>query len=321
MKNKSTLLIVALATMAVFTGCKKNMIGINDEMKDLSNETFQSLVYCGNLEQDGYNISVTQYHVNHEQNTVERKMFTFGPGVATVNQAKTYSFAWGDFTESKLGRNVVLTADDEKINLVWLNNTFVESDGTAMQSDEPLADYASEITTTLNEGDWAAFDPVYVMQDRWTMDTTWYVTTRKGKKIIVDTITGRYKHAEKVIVGVDSQKIAYMHFYANPVSYEKTIGFAEGKQVNTVIGDTVVLPQKQNPAKNDTIITFKITENPATRFATDSANRWSYTAIGSTKFDVIYKNVKKDADDIFNITEYTGASFMLDGATYYNLNK
>ena len=43
MKNKSTFLIMALAIVTAFVGCKKNEIDIEDELKELSNETFQSL--------------------------------------------------------------------------------------------------------------------------------------------------------------------------------------------------------------------------------------------------------------------------------------
>jgi len=73
MKNKSTILIMALAVMTAFTGCKKNEIDIENELKNISEETFQSLEYCSHVNVNGYNMDVIQFHFNHADNTVEKK--------------------------------------------------------------------------------------------------------------------------------------------------------------------------------------------------------------------------------------------------------
>lgn len=76
MKNKSTILIMALAVIAAFTGCKKNEIDIETELEELSEETFQSLEYCSHVDVNGYNMNVIQFHFNHADNTVEKVTFS-----------------------------------------------------------------------------------------------------------------------------------------------------------------------------------------------------------------------------------------------------
>ena len=208
MKNKSTILIMALALMTVFVGCRKNEIDIEDELKELSEETFKSLEYCSHMDVNGYNMEVIQFHFNHADNTVEKTTFSFGDGIPVAFESKNYSFEWDEFTSPMLGRKARLVAGNEVLPLLYLNNVFTLSDTVRMTEVEALADIASSISSNIANSDWAAYDPIYVMQDRWTMDTTWYETHRQGKKIIVDTITGRYKHAEKIPVGIASQKIS-----------------------------------------------------------------------------------------------------------------
>ena len=72
MKNKSTILIMALAIMIAFTGCRKNEIDIEAELKELSEETFKGLEYCSHVDVNGYNMDVIQFHFNHADNTVEK---------------------------------------------------------------------------------------------------------------------------------------------------------------------------------------------------------------------------------------------------------
>ncbi|MBQ1676216.1 MAG: hypothetical protein II065_02165, partial [Bacteroidaceae bacterium] len=255
MKNKSTILIMALAIMTALVGCKKNEIDIENQLKEISNETFQGLEYCSHLNVDGYNMDVIQLHFNHADNTVEKTTFSFGDGVSGVNESKTYSFEWADFTDSMLGRKARLVAGDEVLNLLYLNNVFTLSESIKLTEVEPLADIASAISSNVANSDWAAYDPIYVMQDHWTMDTTWYETHREGKKIVVDTITGRFKHEEQIPVGIASQKISYLRFYDDAASHRKTLAWAAGEQVNVVTPDTLILPQVQDASKNDTIIT------------------------------------------------------------------
>ena len=320
MKNKSTFLIMALAIVTAFVGCKKNEIDIEDELKELSNETFQSLEYCSHVEANGYNMGVIQLHFNHADNTVEKTDFAFGDGVSTVLEKKTYSFEWEEFTSSMLGRKARLVAGDEVLHLIYLNNVFTLSDTVHMTEKAALADMGSSVASNIANSDWAAYDPIYVMQDRWTMDTTWYETHREGKKIIVDTITGRFKHAEKVPVGVASQKIAYLRFY-NDAANRKTLAWATGDQVNVVTPDTAILPQVQNPAKNDTIITFAITEMPASRVFADSADHWSIAEVKDGAFDLICRTVDVQTDELLQISAYTDSTFTLNSATYHNLKK
>lgn len=319
MKNKSTILIMALAILTAFTGCRKNEIDIEDELKQISDETFQSLEYCSHLDVDGYNMDVIQLHFNHADNTVEKKTFSFGDGAPVVLDAKTYSFEWEEFTSSMLGRNARLVAGDDVLHLLYLNNVFVLSDSVKLSEAAPLADIASSVSTTIANSDWAAYDPVYVMQDRWTMDTTWYETHREGKKIIVDTITGRFKHAEKIPVGVASQKIAYLRFYDDAASHRKTLAWSNGEQVNVVTPDTAILPQVQNPAKNDTIITFAIAEQPATRVPADSASHWSLAAVKDGAFEVVYRLTDDGEDATLQISAFADGTFTLDNAIYHNL--
>ena len=299
MKNKSTILIMALAIMTAFVGCKKNEIDIENELKELSEETFQGLEYCSHVDVNGYNMNVIQFHFNHVNNTVEKTSFSFGDGVPNVYESKTYSFEWEDFTASMLGRKARLVAGE----------------------DVQHADIAASISTNVANSDWAAYDPIYVMQDHWTMDTTWYETHRQGKKIIVDTITGRYKHAEKIAVGVASQKISYLRFYDNANSYRKTMAWSAGEQVNVVTPDTTILPQVQDASKNDTIITFTIEEMPATREFVDSASHWSLANVKDGSFDVIYKNTDASEDAALQMSAYTDSTFTLDNAIYHNLKK
>ena len=320
MKNKSTFLIMALAIVTAFVGCKKNEIDIEDELKELSNETFQSLEYCSHVEANGYNMGVIQLHFNHADNTVEKTDFAFGDGVSTVLEKKTYSFEWEEFTSSMLGRKARLVAGDEVLHLIYLNNVFTLSDTVHMTEKAALADMGSSGASNIANSDWAAYDPIYVMQDRWTMDTTWYETHREGKKIIVDTITGRFKHAEKVPVGVASQKIAYLRFY-NDAANRKTLAWSTGDQVNVVTPDTAILPQVQNPVKNDTIITFAITEMPASRVFADSADHWSIAEVKDGAFDLICRTIDAQTDELLQISAYTDSTFTLNSATYHNLKK
>ena len=309
MKNKSTFLIMALAIVTAFVG-----------LKELSNETFQSLEYCSHVEANGYNMGVIQLHFNHADNTVEKTDFAFGDGVSTVLEKKTYSFEWEEFTSSMLGRKARLVAGDEVLHLIYLNNVFTLSDTVHMTEKAALADMGSSVASNIANSDWAAYDPIYVMQDRWTMDTTWYETHREGKKIIVDTITGRFKHAEKVPVGVASQKIAYLRFY-NDAANRKTLAWSTGDQVNVVTPDTAILPQVQNPAKNDTIITFAITEMPASRVFADSADHWSIAEVKDGAFDLICRTIDVQTDELLQISAYTDSTFTLNSATYHNLKK
>ena len=321
MKNKSTILIMALALMTVFVGCRKNEIDIEDELKELSEETFKSLEYCSHMDVNGYNMDVIQFHFNHADNTVEKTTFSFGDGIPVAFESKNYSFEWDEFTSSMLGRKARLVAGNEVLPLLYLNNVFTLSDTVRMTEVEALADIASSISSNIANSDWAAYDPIYVMQDRWTMDTTWYETHRQGKKIIVDTITGRYKHAEKIPVGIASQKISYLRFYDDATSHRKTLAWSNGEQVNTVTADTAILPQIQDETKNDTIITFTIKENPATRVFVDSANHWSIATVQDGSFDVIFKHTDASEDEMLQISAYADSTFTLDNAIYHNLKK
>ena len=321
MKNKSTILIMALAIMIAFTGCRKNEIDIEAELKELSEETFKGLEYCSHVDVNGYNMDVIQFHFNHADNTVEKKTFSFGDGIPVAFESKNYSFEWEEFTSSMLGRKARLVAGNEVLPLLYLNNIFILSDTVRMAEVDALADIAFSVSSNVANSDWAAYDPIYVMQDRWTMDTTWYETHRQGKKIIVDTITGRYKHAEKIPVGVASQKISYLRFYDDATSHRKTLAWSNGEQVNTVTADTAILPQIQDETKNDTIITFTIKENPASRVFADSANHWSIAKVQDGSFDVIFKHTDASEDEMLQISAYADSTFTLDNAIYHNLKK
>lgn len=321
MKNKSTILIIALAIMAAFSGCRKNEIDIEAELKELSEETFKGLEYCSHVDVNGYNMDVIQFHFNHADNTVEKKTFSFGDGIPVAFESKNYSFEWEEYTSSMLGRKARLVAGNEVLPLLYLNNIFILSDTVRMTEVDALADIAFSVSSNVANSDWAAYDPVYVMQDHWTMDTTWYVTKRQGKKIIVDTITGRYKHAEKIPVGVASQKISYLRFYDDTTSHRKTLAWSNGEQVNTVTEDITILPQIQDETKNDTIITFTIKENPASRVFADSANHWSIANIQDGSFDVIFKHTDASEDEMLQISAYADSTFTLDNAIYHNLKK
>ena len=321
MKNKSTILIMALAIMTAFVGCKKNEIDIDNQLKEITDEKFQGLEYCSHVDVDGYSMDVIQFHFNHADNTVEKTTFSFGDGVPSVNETKSYSFVWEEFTNSMLGRKARLVSDDEVLNLLYLNNVFVLSDTVKLTDVTALADIASSVSENIINSDWAAYDPIYVMQDHWTMDTTWYETHRQGKKIVVDTITGRYKHEEKVAVGVASQKISYLRFYDDASSHRKTLAWSAGEQVNVVTPDTLILPQVQDASKNDTIITFTIDEMPATRMFVDSASHWSLASVKDGAFEVIYKQTDASADATLQMSAYTDSTFTLDNAIYHNLKK
>ena len=321
MKNKSTILIVALAIMTAFLGCKKNEIDIENELKELSEETFQSLEYCSHVDVDGYNMNVIQLHFIHADNTVEKTNFSFGDGIPVGYESKKYSLVWGDFTSSMLGRNAKLVAGDDVINVLYLNNVFTLSDNVQLTEKSALADIASSVSSNVANSDWAAYNPVYVMQDHWTMDTTWYVTHREGKKIVVDTITGRYKHEQQIPVGVASQEISYLRFYDDAASHRKTLAWAEGEQVNKVTSDTLILPQVQDATKNDTIITFSIEEMPASRVLTDSANHWSLANVKDGSFEVIFKHTDDSPDETLQMSAFADSIFTLDNAIYHNLKK
>ena len=321
MKNKSTILIMALAIMIAFTGCRKNEIDIEAELKELSEETFKGLEYCSHVDVNGYNMDVIQFHFNHADNSVEKKTFSFGDGIPVAFESKNYSFEWEEFTSSMLGRKARLVAGNEVLPLLYLNNIFILSDTVRMTEVDALADIAFSVSSNVANSDWAAYDPVYVMQDHWTMDTTWYETRREGKKIIVDTITGRYKHKEKIPVGVASQKISYLRFYDDATSHRKTLAWSNGEQVNTVTADTAIWPQIQDETKNDTIITFTIIENPASRVFADSANHWSIAKIQDGSFDVIFKHTDAGEDEMLQISAYADSTFTLDNAIYHNLKK
>ena len=320
MKNKSTILIMALAITTAFLGCKKNEIDIENELKELSQENFEALDYCSHVDVNGYKMNVIQFQFNHANNMVEKTTFSFGDGLPTVFETKNYSFEWGDFTDSKMGRNARLVAGNEELHLLYLNGVFTLSNSVQLTEKDTLADIANSISSNVANSDWAAYDPIYVMQDRWTMDTTWYETHKQGKKIIVDTITGRYKHKEKIRVGVASQKISYLRFY-DDASHRKTLAWAKGDQVNIVTPDTAILPQVQDPTKNDTIITFSIVETTPSRVFADTAIHWSLSAVKGGSFDVVYKHTDQSADDMLQMSAYTDSTFTLDNAIYHNLKK
>ena len=320
MKNKSTILIMALAIVTAFVGCKRNEIDVEDALEKISEGTFNSLEYCSQIHVNGYNMGVVQFHFNHADNTVEKKDFSFGDGIAAVSESKTYSFEWEDFTSSMLGRKARLVAGDDVLHLIYLNNVFT-LDTVKLSETDALADIASSISSNVANSDWAAYDPIYVMQDHWTMDTTWYETHRQGKKIIVDTITGRFKHEEQIIVGVASQKISYLRFYDDAASHRKTLAWAKGEQVNIVTPDTTILPQVQDPTKNDTIIIFKIQEVPASRNFADTASHWSFAMVKDGAFDVMFRKTDSSADEVLQMTAYSDSTFTLDNVIYHNLKK
>ncbi len=320
MKNKSTILIMALAIVTAFVGCKRNEIDVEDALEKISEGTFSSLEYCSQIHVNGYNMGVVQFHFNHADNTVEKKDFLFGDGIAAVSESKTYSFEWEDFTSSMLGRKARLVAGDDVLHLVYLNNVFT-LDTVKLSETDALVDIASSISSNVANSDWAAYDPIYVMQDHWTMDTTWYETHRQGKKIIVDTITGRFKHEEQIIVGVASQKISYLRFYDDAASHRKTLAWAKGEQVNIVTPDTTILPQVQDPTKNDTIIIFKIQEVPASRNFADTASHWSFAMVKDGAFDVMFRKTDSSADEVLQMTAYSDSTFTLDNVIYHNLKK
>ena len=197
MKNKSTILIMALAIMTAFVGCKKNEIDIENELKELSEETFQGLEYCSHVDVNGYNMNVIQFHFNHVNNTVEKTSFSFGDGIPNVYESKTYSFEWEDFTASMLGRKARLVAGEDVQHVVYLNNVFTLADTVPLTEMDALADIAASISTNVANSDWAAYDPIYVMQDHWTMDTTWYETHRQGKKIRISASMIMPIHTER----------------------------------------------------------------------------------------------------------------------------
>jgi hypothetical protein len=321
MKNKSTILIMALAITTAFWGCKKNEIDIENELKELSQENFEALDYCSHVDVNGYKMNVIQFQFNHANNMVEKTTFSFGDGLPTVFETKNYSFEWGDFTDSKMGRNARLVAGNEELHLLYLNGVFTLSNSVQLTEKDTLADIANSISSNVANSDWAAYDPIYVMQDRWTMDTTWYETHRQGKKIVVDTITGRYKHQEKIAVGVASQKISYLRFYDDPTSHRKALAWAKGDQVNIVTPDTTILPQVQDPTKNDTIITFSIVETTPSRVYADTATHWSLAAVKGGSFEVIFKHNDQSADEMLQMSAYTDSTFTLDNAIYHNLKK
>ena len=149
MKNKSTILIMALAIMTAFVGCKRNEIDIENELKELSEETFQGLEYCSHMDVNGYNMNVIQFHFNHANNTVEKTSFSFGDGIPVAHESKSYSLVWEEFTSSMLGRKARLEAGDDVLHLLYLNNVFTLSDTVKMTEVEPLADIASSISTNI----------------------------------------------------------------------------------------------------------------------------------------------------------------------------
>lgn len=321
MKNKSTFLIMALAIVTAFTGCKKNEIDIESELKELSQETFLSLEYCSHVDVKDYNMDVIQLHFNHANNSAVKTTFSCGDGVPATLNSKNYTFEWEDFTESMLGRKARLVSGDDVIEMIYLNNIFILPGAVRLAETEPLADIASSVSTNISNSDWAAYDPIYVMQDHWTMDTTWYETHREGKKIIVDTITGRFKHKDQIPVGIASQTIDYLRFYDDAASHRKTLAWSKGEQVNVVTSDTAILPQIQDPTKNDTIITFAIEEKPATRIFADSADHWNLATIQNGSFDVICKLSDASGDVTLQMSAYTDSTFTLDNAIYHNLKK
>ena len=86
MKNKFSILIMALAVLTAMVGCKKNEIDVEDGLKAISEGTFKSLEYCSHTDVNGYNMDVIQFHFNHADNTVEKSTFSFGDGVPTVSE-------------------------------------------------------------------------------------------------------------------------------------------------------------------------------------------------------------------------------------------
>ena len=99
------------------------------------------------------------------------------------------------------------------------------------------------------------------------------------------------------------------------------MAWSTGNQVNVVTPDTAILPQMQDPTKNDTIITFAITEMPASRVFADSADHWSFAAVKEGALDVVCKHLGQDADETLQISAYTDSTFTLNSAIYHNLKK
>jgi hypothetical protein len=77
----------------------------------------------------------------------------------------------------------------------------------------------------------------------------------------------------------------------------------------------------QNPAENDTIITFKIEETPASHDVVNSAAHWSLAKVKDGSFDVVYKYTDSSADETLQMSAYTESTFTLDNMIYHNLKK
>jgi len=260
MKNNLILLIVFVTTILV--GCKPKNIDIDNTLKQISEETFAQTSTRSGLAVKGNDMCVVDYVFNTENQTVARKEVRLVQKAAYVGvQQEEFTYTWGEFADKMYGRSLLLTGINGNRDLVYLNN-HVNDGEVVTTTNEPLVEVAANMIQGLTSGKWYSADSAIVKELIW-VDTMIITSHLVGKKIIWDTTYMRMPRPNAYINrGIDSCLYYTYNFECGTTSKEASF-LLEFKK-NIVVADTTILPQKQDLSKNDTIITYQVTDCPKT---------------------------------------------------------
>jgi len=320
MKNNFYLLLAVLVT-TVFFGCKPKNIDINDALKQISEQTFAKTPSRSYLAVSGNDLRIVEYTFDEAAKTAVRKELNFAQKAAYDGvQAENFTYTWGEFKEGMFGRTILLTGGSGDRSLTYLNDQLNDGDITTAIS-EPRADMVGNMVDGLTAGKWTGEDPTYVLQLKW-VDTTVYEYHRKGKVYVIDTIFKRMPRPNYAdTIGVDS--CLYYSYIFEKGATSKTAQLITEIKRNEVTAHKQILPQYQDPKKNDTIITYTIEDG--VKVPVDVVN-YTYWAINDVKIvkdaqdlDVVVGQATGDPVTLamtdFNYNGSAG-SFVLDSKTY-----
>jgi len=320
MKNNFYLLLVALV-ITMLVGCKPKNIDINDALKQISEQTFAKTPSRSYLAVSDNDLRIVEYTFDAQAKTAVRKELNLAQeakfeGVQTEN----FTYTWGEFKEGMFGRTLLLAGGLGDRTLTYLNDQLNDGDITTTIS-EPRVDMAGNVVEGLISGKWEGEDPTYVLQYKW-VDTTVYEYHTKGKKIVCDTIFKRMPRPNYFdTIGIDSC-FYYIYTFDNGAT-NKTAKKVTDFKKNTVTVYKEVLPQYQDPTKNDTIVTYSVVEGTRGFRSEENYLYWAITNISIVKeeqcVDVVLGPVSGDPITLA-ITAYnfdgSEGSFVLDQKTY-----
>jgi len=235
-------------------------------------------------------------------------------------QVEKFTYTWGEFSDKKFGRTLLLTGETGNRTLSYLNDQL--NDGQIVTTvKEPRADMAANMINGLSaDGSWNAEDPTYVLQLVWrdSFIVKWVI---KKKKLTPDTVPMRIPLARRDTIGVDSC-LYYAYTFVNGASSKEAQKATDIKR-NIVKADTTYLPKLDDPKKNDTIVKYTVTEGVRVPLSVVDYASWNISGISVKKdvqsMDVVVGEKDKDPETL-SMSEYkyngTTGSFVLNSLTY-----